>query len=361
MSRFGQAFRNQRGFTLVELLVVIAIIGILIGMLLPAVQAVRGAARRISCMNNQKQIALAVLNYESAHQHLPPLAKGTFNGGTYGGKQSAATGSGGSNGASDEPAWPWLTLSMPFIEADNQYDVLDPLNNTATDILDNFGTFQSVVQARVPSFICPADNGDDIQTEGRRRQRWQASQLTKKYELAKCNYIGVCNDGTYSSSFDKWGVNFGNSTSLSSDGLFPGVFAQMNFGLPLADVKDGTTNVMLTGERAWSYTRGQAEHTIYGGNAYLARCSQGSVTAADRGGPVPENGPGDCVGTIGTGLNAFFGGANYNASNAFSSNHIGGVVFTFVDGSVHYISDDVNTITLQRLAGREDGQIPGEY
>ena len=90
---------RRRGFTLVELLVVIAIIGILIGMLLPAVQAVREAARRISCANKIHQIAIALHNYESAHMRFP-----------YGWK---------SDDSPADPGYGWMAYTLPFVEQDN--------------------------------------------------------------------------------------------------------------------------------------------------------------------------------------------------------------------------------------------------
>ena len=100
--------RIRRGFTLVELLVVIAIIGILIGMLLPAVQMVREAARRTQCANNCRQMGLAVLNYESANMVFPPgWATGTIN------------------DPLDEPGWGWAVPALPFMEQGNVFDQID--------------------------------------------------------------------------------------------------------------------------------------------------------------------------------------------------------------------------------------------
>ena len=103
--------RNRPAFTLVELLVVIAIIGILIGMLLPAVQQVREAARRSTCQNNLRQLALASLNYESAHQELPIGVRNN-----------------GSAAYSTEGEWGWGTFLIPYIELNNAYDRLNPRN-----------------------------------------------------------------------------------------------------------------------------------------------------------------------------------------------------------------------------------------
>ena len=104
--RYNQYRRTRGGFTLVELLVVIAIIGILVALLLPAVQSAREAARRMQCQNNLKQLALALHNYHTAHATFPPA--GFYDGG-------------GANGSTLS----WHTTVLPFIEQQNLYDALD--------------------------------------------------------------------------------------------------------------------------------------------------------------------------------------------------------------------------------------------
>ena len=106
--RFGRS-----GFTLVELLVVIAIMGILVGMLLPAVQSVRAAARRSACQNNLRQIGIALLNYESAHQKFPP------------GRTWTVTEEGDSDSDPDRIGYSWFAQILPQLEANNLFDQID--------------------------------------------------------------------------------------------------------------------------------------------------------------------------------------------------------------------------------------------
>ena len=362
----------RKGFTLVELLVVIAIIGILVALLLPAVQQVRETARRTSCMNNSRQIATAVNSYKSQFMTFPPLAKGTFRGGTYGGAQKSATAA-GKQGASDEPAWPWLTFVMPYMDATNAFQNLNPGQNEPGDILDNFSTYQAVLQSPIPSLICPSDSGDTVHSGGLRTINWRNSG-SSTFRVAKSNYVGVCNDAflygkaAANNDFHNWGVNYGNHDNTTPDGdpdgWFPGIFAQMNLSLGTEDVGDGISNTMLFGERANTYFRGGREHTANAGNAYLAGCSK-AANGNTQGGPSPSNGCGDCVGTLGKGLNFYFGppivSTGWRASSAFSSNHDNGVVFAFADGSTHFISDEVNITSLQRLGSISDGLVVGEY
>ncbi len=132
--------KSRGGFTLVELLVVIAIIGILVGLLLPAVQMAREAARRMSCSNNMKNLGLAVFNYESQFKSFPP----------------AAIWGNGQLGIRPEPAYhhTWIVMILPFIEQDALYNSI----NKRAPIWDQMLTAtQPVVSQPIPVLRCPSD------------------------------------------------------------------------------------------------------------------------------------------------------------------------------------------------------------
>lgn len=130
--------KNNRGFTLVELLVVIAIIGILVGMLLPAVQQVREAARRIQCANQCRQMGLAIMNYESAHMHFP----------------SGWTA--GENNALASTGWGWSAQVLPFLDQTNVSQGID--YSLAIDEEVN----HDIIQSPMEIFLCPSDPTVDV-------------------------------------------------------------------------------------------------------------------------------------------------------------------------------------------------------
>src|SRR5688572_8271843 len=204
--------RRTTGFTLVELLVVIAIIGVLVALLLPAVQAAREAARRMQCSNKLKQLSLAMHNYHDAFLVLPP--------------QSLPA-----HGSND--AWGWGPMVFPFMELKALYDTLQPNSGMAPNVFVGtlpraqtlFGGVM-LLQQKVPAFICPSDV-DTVLNQFYANPR-NSSNGADRY--SKSNY--VCNQQVIA--------------------LARGTFA----GPPgptctrLAMITDGTTNVLMLGERA---------------------------------------------------------------------------------------------------------------
>jgi prepilin-type N-terminal cleavage/methylation domain-containing protein len=193
------------GFTLVELLVVIAIIGILIALLLPAVQAAREAARRSQCTNNLKQIGLGLLNYEGSYKSFPPRAVWGYE-----------------VGSAPYPHYhhTWLTAILPFVEQQTLYNKID--RN-----LPAWG--QSAIGTAVATLRCPSDAGYNTPSE--------------TYNLAITNYV-VCE------GWDWWHAR----TAVSMD-IYP-VFGQNSIGTDqyrpytsrMADITDGTSNTLLVAE-----------------------------------------------------------------------------------------------------------------
>lgn len=222
-----QPFRydRSRAFTLVELLVVIAIIGVLVALLLPAVQAAREAARRIKCANNLKQIGLGLHNYESTYQSLPW-------GNHYGG---AITGFSPS----------WATSILPFIEAQAHYEKfdfsvnLDHANNTLA------------TTTQVKAYICPSDSNMrtgvldvrcaccSLGNPARATATWYAGSMGPVH----CDSCPFCPDQTASATNPCCQGN-----SWGDQGSAPGVFHRWSACTRLRDITDGTSNTIMCGE-----------------------------------------------------------------------------------------------------------------
>jgi len=193
--RSNQSLKSHeaRGFTLVELLVVIAIIGILIGMLLPAVQSVREAARRTQCMNNIRQFSLAALNYESAHMHFPA---GVLD---------------DDDNLRDALRVGWIDM-LPHLEQNNLYQQYDLTSDWKT------GINAELAKTEIPIFRCPSSNRDFDQF------------------------------GAFEGALSDYAMCKGPSASLVRNSKNQmGVF-DVNSATTFAEIRDGSSNVFLIGE-----------------------------------------------------------------------------------------------------------------
>ncbi|HBE72071.1 MAG TPA: prepilin-type cleavage/methylation domain-containing protein [Planctomycetaceae bacterium] len=229
--------RSRRsGFTLVELLVVIAIIGILVGLLLPAVQSAREAARRMQCSNNLKQMGLAVYNYESAHKTFPPgrLAPDWIRAGEV---RRSYTNYNGVNQAPGSTDWTGFrsvhAFILPFMEQTNIYNLIDfgapsAVRMTRGGVPENtnFAAYANAANL----FICPSDpNTGRIISENNYRYNFGGST----------HFAGALNSGA---NHDQGGVI--NGLSVRGNGAF-----SMGRGVRVGGVTDGLSNTVFFSER----------------------------------------------------------------------------------------------------------------
>jgi prepilin-type N-terminal cleavage/methylation domain-containing protein len=341
-SRFGADVRRSRthGFTLVELLVVIAIIGILIGMLLPAVQSVREAARRITCANNMRQMALATLNYESAHQRFPASWAPTQDGSNDG--------------------WSVQAQILPFCEQANLQSKIDfdlGYNHANHSSVNLGGSLVRLASARVPMFLCPDEKQDQLRSK---------NGAPYHYPL---NYAG--NAGTwfvYEPGTDRSGngvmttvrgVGFGSITDGSSNTLF---FAEVKAYTPYFRNAAVSGDIPMPVAPTSVSSLGGDFKTNSGHTEWVdGRCHQTSFTATFAPNTLVPYTAGSGAATLDVDWTNQQEGKSASvrtyAAVTSRSYHGVGVNSARADGSVHFVSDETNPVTWQALASRNGGEV----
>ncbi len=338
-----KAFK-QPGFTLVELLVVIAIIGILVALLLPAVQAAREAARRAQCQNNMKNLSLAVLNYESTNNVFPVGMKFDGTGRFARIEQFRAIKEG------------WSVLVLPYMEEQSLYDQFDlslPIGGGRLSQGQSVANWQNI-QARgtpISSFACPSDPENTVLYNGGSDTAYGDNWARGNYAAnTGLNFIYGTADGTtanYNAGPDSAGWK-GHETSYLRRGVFG-----VNTSVTLSQITDGTSKTMMLGEIRSGFKeidhRGTWAFAHAGGNLLAAHGGGGDDNGPnacfDNADDVPPNSV-DCRGddyeqSQVVCMTCFQGSGMAQATSR--STHTGGVFIANCDGSVSFISDDIET------------------
>lgn len=286
--------RRPRAFTLVELLVVIAIIGVLVALLLPAVQAARESARRMRCSNQLKQMGLAMHNYADTHKAFPigHMFRGPFDGNPN--DEKGGTGFG------------WGSAILPYIEQGTMYDQFDfrlPITNTSSS--KNL----TLAQTHLPMFTCPSDF---------KPKNWTDGAVTNS---ATSSYKGC---GT---SYDGW--QGGAVGATPNRNRFNGMFDRDNRGTSLrfAEIVDGTSNQFMIAEARWKMdANGRNRGRIFGATDQ----TDGAVGASNA---LLLNGQWQMNWTAAEG--------NPQPHRTVASNHPAGAMLCLADGSVRFVSENI--------------------
>ena len=339
---------KRRAFTLIELLVVIAIIAVLIALLLPAVQQAREAARRTQCRNNLKQLGLALHNYESSLQTFPPnlVPGGNYNysGGNWGVLAYL------SPYLDQTPIYNLMNLNAPTYAATSPYNIADPNNALAASYI-------------IPMFLCPSD---------------KATSLGGDYGVASLGPSNYCaNQGSGTNVLTGGTIN---GSPYNADGV---MFA--NSRIRIADITDGTSNtacmsesVLGDGARNASGSAPPASsQKVYAYNTSYANVDDASCASPTKwnvqdlrqflwySGEIrntaynhyynPNDARWDCI------TNAFSLGYTAVGWKAARSLHVGGVHLLMCDGSVRFVSNNIDNSLWRQLATRAGGEVISNF
>ena len=297
MSRVGKRF----GFTLVELLVVIAIIAMLVTLLLPAVQAAREAARRAMCMNNLKQVCLAIQNFHSAHNRIPKSHNYE--------NDHKLSGRG------------WITASLPFFEEQTRYDIMEPYFKGAFAANQgiNHPELANIVNQPISIFRCPSAGSKETSKE---EFQWAGK------EIAVTNYKGIIGNTKMG------GAGVGSPDchrSPNCRGLFWRYSHLKTISFP--KIIDGLSKTFLAGEDLPRYNHHSA---LYHGNGdYSSTHFPPNVKTAD---------PSEIAN-------------NWPLAITFRSDHPGGLHFAMLDGSTVFIEDGIDFDTYRFLSTRNGEEL----
>ena len=315
--------KNRGGFTLVELLVVIAIIGTLVGLLLPAVQSAREAARRSACTNNMKQLGLGLLNFESARKRLPAASSG------------ASTSSGSVAGG-----YSWICAILPFLEETNLYTNLSSNSNRLNS---GFSTTLNNTQAQtsLPQLVCPSFAGD--------KKSATANSITS---AACTNYKAVAASG-FSAGPPVVPYSAGNLGGVITLEKYGSESQAPYTGITLAQITDGTSKTFMAGE-----TREVTKSAWIDGSTCWITAANGAVTANPSGATLNGSTLAIADNTRTAGSWTGYGGT---VDYGTSSNHQAGITLhVYADGHVGQVTPEVDSTLMCSLHTRAGSEPTSE-